>query len=261
MIKIQASDISHRHSGDTFRELLSLWVERGLCEVDIIKDKQYACWIGDVMLYDEPTFNDYNRQPYPFKFALFGNTVPKAENTSPWIFWGRRPRLMEEKRHELLSYDDRDIESMFLGKIENGVQNQKRTQHDWSNSVELFEMPYQGKYKYNQSEYLDLVKRSKYGLCLSGFGPKCNREIELLCMGTVPIITPLVDLTYYNKLEEDKHYIRVNSPDEIRDKIDSIGKEKWEEMSKNCLEWYEKNASVEGSFNITMEILEKNNLL
>jgi hypothetical protein len=80
-------------------------------------------------------------------------------------------------------------------------------------------------------------------------------------MGVVPIITPLVDLTYYNKLIENKHYIRVTNPDEIENKINSISKDIWEEMSKNCIEWYEDNCSVNGSFNTTIKILEKNNIL
>ena len=35
-------------------------------------------------------------------------------------------------------------------------------------------------------EYLNLLKQSKFGLCLRGFGGKCNREIELMGLGTVP---------------------------------------------------------------------------
>ena len=148
-----------------------------------------------------------------------------------------------------------------MGKVENNIQLGKRTSLDWSNSVDIFEMPIRNKYKYNQEEYLRLLTKTKYGLCLSGYGPKCNREIELMCMGVVPIITPLVDLTYYNKLIENKHYITVTNPNEIENKIKSISKDSWEEMSKNCIEWYEDNCSVNGSFNTTIKILEKNNIL
>lgn len=260
-MKIQLSNINHRHSGDTFRELVSLWKEEGLCTTESI-NRPYACWINDnIMLYDEPTLNDLNTRPVQFKFGLFGNTVPNFKNSSAWIFWGRRPRLMKEMRGDLLSYDDRNIKSIFLGKVENGIQNQKRTSYDWSNEIDLFEMPIKGQYKYSQTEYLDLLKKSKYGLCLSGYGPKCNREIELMCMGTVPIITPLVDLTYYNTLEENKHYISVEHPSQIKDKINNISKDQWTNMSNNVIKWYEENASIKGSFNTTMEILEKNKLI
>ena len=246
----------------TFRELTELWEENDLVDVKI-GDTQ-NCWVGEVnniLLYDKPTLEWFNPTIDKYEFALFGNTVPNYPNSSPWIFWGRRPRLMEKIKKERKRWDDRTIESIFLGKIENNIQLHKRTNIDWSNSIELFEMPVNGEYKYTQEEYLKLLTKSKYGLCLSGYGPKCNREIELMCMGVVPIITPLVDLTYYNKLIENKHYITVTNPNEIENKIKSISKDIWEEMSKNCTEWYEDNCSVNGSFNTTIKILEKNNIL
>ena len=43
--------------------------------------------------------------------------------------------------------------------------------------------------------------------------------------------------------------------------IADISQEEWEYMSNNCLKWYEKNASINGSFNTTIEILEKNNAI
>ena len=246
----------------TFRELTQLWKEKGLVDVEIGNTRN--CWVGSVnniLLYDKPTLEWFNPNIDRYNFALFGNTVPDLPNSSPWIFWGRRPRFMEEIKKYRNNWNDRNIDSIFLGKVENNVQLNKRTSIDWSNSIELFEMPVNGEYKYTQKEYLELLTRSKYGLCLSGYGPKCNREIELMCMGVVPIITPLVDLTYYNSLVEGKHYIRVSNPSEIKDKIESIPESEWKEMSNNCIEWYEDNCSIQGSFNTTIEILEKNNMI
>ena len=79
-------------------------------------------------------------------------------------------------------------------------------------------------------------------------------------MGVVPIITPLVDLTFYNPLEENKHYITAANPEEVKEKINNITKENWEEMSNNGIKWYEENCSIEGSFNITNKILNENNV-
>lgn len=248
--------VSEGHANDTFRELIDMWEEKNLCE--IILDNVKNVWInnyGNILLYDRPTIEWLRNVKYDF--ALFGNIVPNLPNSSAWIFWGRRPRLMEVIKSEKKSWDDRDIESIFLGKVENGVQLSKRTGLDWSKNIELFDMPINGDYKYTQEEYLHLLTKSKFGLCLSGYGPKCNREIELMCMGVVPIITPLVDTTYYDELVENKHYIKVNHPDEIPTKIKNISKSQWEEISSNCIDWYEKNCSVDGSFNTTVEILDK----
>lgn len=257
---ISLSDIDYRHSGDTFRELVHLWEDEGLCKVSS-SNKRHSCWIDNIMLYDEPTLEWYDKHKYEYSFALFGNTVPNLPNSSPWIFWARRPSLLQKSRDIIPSYSDRNIGSIFLGKIENNVQRHKRTQKDWSKVIDVFEMPVQGVYKYSQSEYLENIKNSKYGLCLSGYGPKCNREIELMGVGTVPIITPLVDLTYYNPLVENKHYIKIDTPCQLTDKIDQISREEWEYMSDSCLEWYTENASINGSFNTTIEILEKANVL
>lgn len=251
---------NEHHAGDAFRELVDLWGENGLCEVEYQNVKNV--WLngyGNVLLYDRPTLEWFGNQP--FKFGLFGNTVPNIPNSSPWIFWGRKPRLMEEIKKDRKSWYDRSIESIFLGKVENNTQLGKRTTHNWSDYIELFDMPIRGEYNYTQKEYLKLLTKSKFGLCLSGYGPKCNREIELMCMGVVPIITPLVDLTFFNPLTEGKHYIRVNQPSEIKEKISKISQQQWEEMSNNCIEWYESNCSINGSFNTTIKILEKNNMI
>jgi hypothetical protein len=247
------------HVGDTFRELVDLWAENGLCEVEYRNVRNV--WMNDVddiLLYDRPVLDWLRGEKY--NFALFGNTVPNLPKSSPWIFWGRRPRLMEEVKKNRGTWSDRNIESIFLGKVENNVQLGKRTNIDWSKNIELFSMPIRGEYKYNQEEYLKLLTKSKFGLCLSGYGPKCNREIELMCMGVVPIMTPLVDLTYYSGLIEGIHYIKVETPAEIKYKIKNIGKPHWEELSNNGIKWYEENCSIEGSFNITNKILNENNV-
>ena len=256
--------IGDGHSGDTFREMLDLWKEHGLCEVKSAKVSNI--WIGsqnNILLYDRPTMEWYHPIRDQFKFALFGNPNPKLTNSSSWIFWGRRPRLIEKIRTEegVKSLDKKDIKSIFLGKVENNIQKNKRTKHDWTKSVDVFEMPINGNYKHSQYEYLQLLNRTRYGLCLPGYGDKCNREIELMSLGVVPIITPGVDLSFYNLLEEGVHYIRVNEPGEIADKIDNISGSEWGDMSSNCLEWFNKNASIKGSFNITVEILKKNNII
>ena len=114
------------HCGDTFRELVGIWEELNLCEVKDSPDD--FCWInecGDILLYDLPRLDD--RHIPKFRHGIFGNTVPMHPNCHPWIFWARSPRrLMEARKTPLLGYADRDIESIFLGKIENDVQNQNR---------------------------------------------------------------------------------------------------------------------------------------
>jgi hypothetical protein len=116
-------------------------------------------------------------------------------------------------------------------------------------------MGYANEKLFNHKDYLNYLKKHKFGLCLPGVGPKCLRDMELIGLGTVPIFTPGVSTDYYNKLEKDVHYLYVENPLEVADVIKSCTKEKWEEMSKNCLDWFEQNASPLGVFNVTNKII------
>ena len=48
-------------------------------------------------------------------------------NVKPWIFWPRRPMIVEKVlKQSFLSYDERSIESIFIGNFENNVQEKYR---------------------------------------------------------------------------------------------------------------------------------------
>ena len=248
----------YNHNNDTFRELCYLWQENNLCNIHLT-DNEHV-WFNkpnDILLYDRPTLDWLQNTQY--NHILLGNPNNKIENSSSWIFWGRSPRQLENIRQNIIPYQERNINSIFIGKIENSIQDKFRNNNKYQNYIEFFEMMnYNEKYKYSQNEYLNLLSHSKFGLCLRGYGPKCNREIELLALGTIPLITNDVDLTYYNNLIEGKHYYLINNPEDIDYYIFNTDETKWKEMSSNCIEYYEKNCSIFGSFKTTIEII--NNL-
>jgi len=256
MIKIYRNSKARRE--DTFRELLGMWEESGYCELKESAD--LFCWVdgvGEVLLYDHPRFDHL---PNSWKFALFANM--QMEGASPWIFWARHPRKLEQSiKNGIPSYSERDVVSIFLGKIENQTQLENRIQYDWRSCIERFSMPIlmgdSINYPISQEEYLNSIKHSKFGLCLPGYGPKCNREIEYLGSGTVPIYTDGCGLEYYDGLEEGVHYLKADNPPEIRDMLSNISEKEWKELSENGREWYEKNCSRKGSFDTTQKILEE----
>jgi len=199
--------------------------------------------------------------PERWNHALFSNMQMDCENCTPWIFWARHPRKLErEIQIGIKPYDKREIESVFLGKVENNIQLKSRVQHDWSSCIESFSMPIligdSQSYPYTQEEYLRTVKSSKFGLVLPGYGPKCNREIEYLGLGTVPIYADGCSLDFYNSMKEGVHYLRASSPEEVKDIVDNTSKNEWEILSKTGREWYDTNCSRKGSFNTTQRILE-----
>ena len=255
--------------GDSFRELVDVWGELNLCEVIKFNGEKRWVWfggIGEYMLFENDLV-DWQWEPNePKKGVLFGNQrIPGAQ---PWIFWARHPRILEKVKQSkppILS-SERKIKSVFLGRIENSIQANKRLNYDYSKYIEEFDivngiqvspLP---KYKYPHEEYLEVLRNSKFGLCLAGTGPKCNRDIELMALGVIPIVTPNVDIIYYNPWIENEHYISIKDPKEIPDKINSLSDKKINEMSKACIDWYEKTCSPNSSFNITKYIVDNSNL-
>ena len=259
-----------RHAGDTFREMIDIWAEKGYVEVvetNEDNDGGGMVWMyekNDVLLYDRPTF-EWFPQNTNYKIGLFGNPKPLSSNewqvNAPWIFWGRRPRLLEEYSNKTpKTYEERITSSIFIGNIENNVQEQFRMKYsneDWRKAVELFELTIGNNHKYTHTKYLEALGNSKFGLSMRGYGPKCNREIELLALGVVPLLTEDVDTTYYDPLIEGLHYFRVKDPSDIKAIVDKCSKEQWEFMSNAGRRWYERNCSAKGSFFTTKRIIEK----
>ena len=57
--------------------------------------------------------------------------------------------------------------------------------------------------------------------------------------------------------KKSRDYLKVDKPSDIKPLLSSITDEKWNEMSKNCLKWYEENCSVKGSFDTTIKIINE----
>jgi len=184
----------------------------------------------------------------------------------PWIFWPRKPMLLEKllTSHNLLSYIERSVESIFIGNIENNVQDKYRsnnnfTKHNWNEVISEYHCTKGTKHLFSHEEYLLKIRGAKYGLCLRGYGSKCHREVELMAWGTVPIITPDVNISsYMEPLIENIHYVYAENPEQLSEKIKLINENKWKEMSTSCHKWYMKNVHSSNCWNnMISEILYK----
>lgn len=256
----------YAHVQDSFRELATMWADNNWVDLDYSKQLLHPVLHTkhlQVCLYDRDLSTQFNwQQGIPCDHVLWGNPAPQGDfpYESTWIMWGRHPRQLHAATQQpRLDYHNRPTISIFAGKIENPTQHNNRTQSgvDWSKYIEDFSCPINGNRKYSQQQYLQAVARSRYGLCLPGYGNKCNREIELMALGTVPIITPGVDIiNYYRPPQENTHYITATSGEELQHKIHSITPAQWNHMSESCVAWYEENCSPEGSFKTTQEIIQ-----
>jgi hypothetical protein len=252
------------HDGDNFRELVDIWEKRAYVKVERRKDTSHVWWgsIGEVLLYDRPSRKWLQENLPSYKLGLFGNCLP--ENVSlkdiTWSYWGKHPKALEKAALDNpKNYNNRKTKSVFLGRVENGIQLERRTKQDWSAVIDSFSMPVDstaGPYKYTQEQYLSILADSRFGLCLPGFGSKCNREIEYFAMGTVPIITPGVDmLNYAARPQKNIHYFEASTPEEVQKIVNETGPEKWTEMSIAGRAWWRRYASAEGLFRLTWGII------
>lgn len=252
---------------DSFQELADCWHEAGLCET--IRSIDNFSWAVVSKDARATLLHEYDRlEAIPSRgtwdihsdLGLFANAQhPKGK---PWIYWPRHIKQVTELLKEgIPSYDDRSINSMFVGAVENPIQYVNRTKFDWKLAVDKFDLNIQlyskTPHKYSNLEFLKLIRGAKFGLSLEGFGPKCQRDIEYIANGVVPIFTWNSFNDYHNPLVENVHYLTARHPREAKEKIQQTSKEHWKEMSSNCVEWFNKNCSIKGSFNTTMEIINE----
>lgn len=240
------------HAGDSFREMIELWEERGYIEKQLSSCKNiWLNSIGDTLLYDRPNYmwiKESDKEEQSWKKGLFGNPKPIGANSVSWSFWPRRPRLVEAMLNKTF---EKTKDVVFYGSIENEVQKSNRTRYDWSSCCDEFVMG--DKARFSEQEYLDKLSVARYGLCLAGYGKKCHREVECMALGTVPIVSREVDMDNYAcKPIEGVHYLRVSSPEDLLEKVKSV--KNWLEMSEACKKWFLQNSSADGMWELTKKL-------
>ena len=239
------------HTNDSFRELVPL-IKKHNKDVDIVYvNDSIHCWLApNIILYDRDTLGWCDKQINLSSLLLLGNCdidtdgeilKKTIKNVYPWIYWSRHPKILDNilEVKGILNYKERSIESIFIGNFENSVQERYRNNNKWDTVLDEYHLTKGEKHKFTNEEYLMKLRNSKFGLCLRGYGSKCHREIELMALGTVPIVTPEVTVhSYMDPLIENKHYISVKDVDDFKEKLSKIDENKWNQMSKEC---YEKN--------------------
>ena len=257
------------HDGSSFREILDIWRENDICDVidnvnsserfgmgdetQWIESRPWVNGVGDILLYDQPIL-DKLHSGLKWNLALFANEVKQGENCRSWTFWPNHPKEHEKVRKEgIPSYSQRDKVSCFIGTL---TTQHRHGFNDWGRYIENFWMGSGNQRLMTQNEYLNFLKRNKFGLCLRGVGPKCLRDVELIGLGTVPIFTPGVSTDYHNKLEQGKHFFFAETPEKVKEIIDTCTVDQWEEMSKNCQQWFSENCSPDGVYKVTCKIIQ-----
>jgi hypothetical protein len=242
------------HNNDSFRELAKLLAKNN-SDIKLSNINSGHCWLApNICLYDRPTTEWFNQELTHSSVILLGNgdinkegklLTQNGPKVKPWIFWPRNPIKYEGHldNNPRKLYKERQVETIFIGNIENDTQNNFRNNNiDWKSVLSEYHCTKGQQHKFTPEQYMYKLSNAKFGLALRGYGSKCHREVELMGLGTVPIITPEVSITsYMDPPEEGKHFIRCNNPKNLKEILSKITEEKWEVMSKNCYEWYQKN--------------------
>lgn len=104
----------------------------------------------------------------------------------------------------------------------------------------------------NVNDYFDELNHKKISLSLNGAGEICNRDMEILCSGSV-LLRPKLSQKFHNELIPDYHYISVDRVNNPKDQFDLLLK-KYEEIkynfellstiSNNGINWFRQNGSM-----------------
>ena len=244
-MKILISEREHKFG---LPQLIRCWKNKGFCEIEYIDEK--FIWIenvGDIILWSRDRFST---DVPPFELGLIGNRQTPKPNTVPWIYWAQHPEILEKHKKALRS----KRKTFDVGWC--GARIKRRLDIlDWLKHCDRQFISSEG-CKLRLQEYLVFMGSLKFGISLPGWGPKCHRDIEMMALGTVPILTPGCCTKYHNPPIENVHYLKANKPEDIPELINNAD---WESMSAACIEWYEENCSIDGSFKVTTEILHKYN--
>jgi len=120
------------------------------------------------------------------------------------------------------------------------------------------------------NEYVQEIYSHKIGLSLNGAAEICNRDMEILGVGSVLLRPKLEQTEFHNDLIPDTHYVSFDLVEDsklqeeiILEKYNQILKDKEYMLyiAKNGLDWYNKNGSRAANIEILTKIIKIKELL
>jgi hypothetical protein len=117
--------------------------------------------------------------------------------------------------------------------------------------------------------YFDEINNSMISLSLDGAAEICNRDMEILCCGSV-LLRSQLNQQFHNNLIPDFHYISVDkipNPKEqldlLIDKYESVknDKEYLKYISENGLKWFLENGTIDANVDILKKIVNIDKLI
>ena len=198
--------------------------------------------------------------PYPEKkeFSLEQKVIYLYSKNSKWCYFNRNSLdIYNYNIDQSYNFEDREINTIFHGKI-NSEEKIKYRSNNWKNHIENFSLIFD-EFEISQNYYFNILKKSKFGICLKGDSIKSNHLLDYLALGVIPLITSEIDLSFSDNLICGLHYFKINSENDIDEIVKNSSEQHLKLMSEECKKWYLKNCSISGSYNNLLTLLKNLN--
>jgi hypothetical protein len=197
---------------------------------------------------------------YPYEKHKNFKSIQKVIHTnlpnSKWCYFNKNS--MDLDYHNIddsYSFENRNIKTIFHGKI-NSEEKIKIRSKNWSKNIENFSLEFE-EFSLSQNDYIDLLKKSIFGICLKGDSKRSSHLLDYLALGVIPLITSDIDISFYDNLIKGLHYFNIESPEDIKEIVENTNKEHLILMSNECKKWYRNNCSISGSYKNLLLLIDK----
>jgi len=230
------------HDDDGFRELARIW-ESNVFDLQInYSNRHLNCFLEpNICLYDREGAEWFVPEVHKAPLILMGNLTIKharedmSDSASAWIAWYRHPMILEEFLRTAFFKDYQRRTTSCAVVVESNADESMRNY--WKSTC----IPIISDTE-TQNAYLRRVADARF---VMSFEPKSKSfsHIELIALGTVPIVQDNMDMkSYMEPLVEGTHYLKIRTFSELNNILQEIDESRWTRMSAACKDWYVRNA-------------------
>ena len=267
------TSVSHRNDYVGLNQIIEAWEAAGFIDRKQIPKEErqkHLMWvarIGGLVL--NPSNVEETKTPYEYALCCTYRSIWKSNpKVLPWNFYPRDWLSYQTVLSEPVLLE-RKIKSIFSGTIRGTIYGRRPQFHErqkWMNSTEIFSWKPASTFRFSNNFYPQIIDyyralaAAKFGLCPMGDVGICQREIETMGLGCIPVFTPGVEYLYAYPVQQGIHFIFANNPEEMHRQIETMSQSDWRQMSQNGKEYFSKHCTPTGLWQTVLETIERYNI-